>query len=121
MTNLEIQQGFDYLRSIGLSPHINHADGDIRYTPLGLGYSRWIVRYDAAKKDFCIITVVRNSPSYPFDFNTYNAVYAKNFKELQQMTQTALSLINDGQKRQADMTKEARIKEIKKAAERFET
>lgn len=82
MTNSEIQQGFDYLRSIGLTPRISHADGDIRYTPVGLGYSRWIVRYDAAKKDFCIITVVRNSPSYPYDFNTYHAIYAKNIKEL---------------------------------------
>ena len=121
MTNLEIQQGFDYLRSIGLTALITHKDGDIRYIPPNFDYSRWIVRYDADEKNFCIITVVRNSPSYPFDFNTYNAIYAKNFKELQQMTQKALSLINDGQKRQADMMKEARIKEIEKAAERFET
>ena len=120
MTNVEIQQGFDYLRSIGLTPFISHADGDIRYSPPDLEYSRWIVRYDAAKKDFCIITVVRNSPTYPYDFNTYNAVYAKNVKELEQMTQKALSLINDGQKMQAEMKKKARIKEIERAAERFE-
>lgn len=120
MTNLEIEQGFDYLRSIGLTPFISHADGDIRYIPQGLDYSRWIVRYDAAKKNFCVITVVRNSPSYPFDFNTYNAFYVKNVKELQQMTQKALSLINDALKMQADMRKKARIKEIERAAERFE-
>lgn len=120
MTNLEIQQGFDYLRSIGLTTFISHKDGDIRYFPSDLGYSRWIVRYDAEEKNFCIITVVRNSPSYPFDFNTYNAIYAKNIKELQQMVQKALSLIKDGQKQQADMMKEAKIKAIKSAAERFD-
>lgn len=120
MTNFEIEQGFDYLRSIGLAQFIGHADGVIRFSPSDLDYSRWIVRYDPDEKNFCIITVVRNSPSYPFDFNTYNAIYAKNVKELEQMTQKALSLINDGQKRQADMKKEARIKEIKNAAERFE-
>lgn len=121
MTNLEIQQGFDYLRSTGLSQRISHADGDIRYFPSDLGYSRWIVRYDAAKKNFCVTTAVRNSPSYPYDFNTYNAVFVKNVKELQQMVQKALSLINDAQKRQADMMKESRLKEIKRAAEEFET
>lgn len=120
MTNSEIQRGFDYLRSIGLTSFMSQPGGDIRYTPVGLGYSRWIVRYDAAKKDFCIITVVRNSPSYPYDFNTYHAIYAKNIKELQQMVQKALSLIKDGQKQQADMMKEARIKAIKSAAERFD-
>lgn len=120
MTNLEIQQGFDYLRLVGLSAFIIHKDGDIRYTPPDLDYSRWIVRYDAEKKNFCIITVVRNSSFYPYDFNTYNAIYAKNFKELQQMVQKALSLIKDGQKRQADVMKEARIKAIKRAAEKFD-
>ena len=119
MTNLEIQQGFDYLRSLGLTQEIRK-DGDIRYIPQGLEYYRWIVRYDAAKKNFCIITTVRNSPTYPFDFNTYNAVFAKNYEELQQMTQKALSLVNDGEKQQADMKKKARIKEIERAAERFE-
>lgn len=119
MTNVEIQQGFDYLRSIGLTPVISQ-DGDIRYIPQDLDYSRWIARYDSEEKNFCIITVVHNSPSYPFDFNTYNAIYAKNFQELQKMTQKALSLVNDGLKMQADMKKKARIKEIERAAERFE-
>jgi hypothetical protein len=119
MTNLEIEQGFDYLRSLGLTQEIRK-NGDIRFIPPDLEYYRWIVRYDAAKKNFCIITTVRNSPTYPFDFNTYNAVFAKNYEELQQMTQKALSLVNDGEKRQADMKKEARIKEIERAAERFE-
>lgn len=121
MTNAEIQQGFDYLRSIGLTPFISHKDGDIRYSPPDLDYARWIVRYDADEKNFCIITVIRNSPTYPYDFNTYNAIYAKNVNELQKMTQKALLMINEGQKRQADMKKEARIKEIEQAAERFET
>lgn len=120
MTNVEIEQGFDYLRSIGLSQYISRADGDIRFSPPDLDYSRWIVRYDADKKTFCIITVVRNSQFYPYDFNTYNAIYAKNCEELEKMTQKALSLINDGQKRQADMQKKAKIKAITTVAERWE-
>ena len=119
MTREEVKSCFEYLRSLGLTQEIRK-DGDIRYIPQGLEYYRWIVRYDAAKKNFCIITTVRNSPTYPFDFNTYNAVFAKNYEELQQMTQKALSLVNDGEKQQADMKKKARIKEIEKAAERFE-
>jgi len=120
MTGLEIGQGFDYLRSIGLSQFISHADGDIRFSPPDFDYSRWIVRYDADNKSFCVITVVHNSPTYPYDFNTYNAIYAKNVKELEQMTQKALSLIKDGQKRQADMKKEAKLKTITSAAEPWE-
>ena len=119
MTNVEIQQGFDYLRSIGLSSIIT-PDGDIRYMPLNFEYSRWIVRYDANERHFVVITVVRNSPSYPFNFNTYNAVSARNFEELQRMTQQALLMLDEAQKRQADMMKEARIKEIEKAAGVFE-
>lgn len=120
MTNLEIQKGFDYLRSIGLSPSISQ-DGDIRYIPPNFDYSRWIVRYDALEQHFVVITVVRNSPTYPYNFNTYNAVSARNYEELQRMTQQAILMLDEGQKRQADMMKEAKIKEIEKAAERFET
>lgn len=119
MTNSEIQQGFDYLRSIGLSVFISQ-DGDFRYTPQNFDYSRWIVRYDAHEKHFVVITIVHNSPIYPFDFNTYNAVAARNYEELKRMTQQAILMIDEGQKRQADMKKQARIKEIVKAAENFE-
>ena len=120
LSNLEIQKGFDYLRSLGLTAYISHKNGDIRYAPADLNYSRWIVRYDADEKNFCVITVIRNSPTYPFDFNTYNAIYVKNFEGLQQMTQNALAKIDAAQKQQAVMKKEARIKEIEKAAENFE-
>lgn len=119
MTNVEIQEGFDYLRSVGLSPRIG-PDGDIRYIPKDFDYTRWIVRYDAREQHFVVITVVRNSPTYPFNFNTYNAVLARDYAELQRMTQQALLMFVEAQRRQAVMQKEARIKEIEKAAENFE-
>lgn len=122
MTDEEVKDCFEYLKSLGLLTSLGQAfsgDKDCRFYSEDLDSIQWIARYEYLYQRFSVVTFISVEDAYPHYIITYAAKTAETPYQLEVRVKSALALLDDARKKRIGLLKKGKNKQIKSAADEW--